>query len=144
MRIQEAALQGMLMAGDEQGVLALYRAAKTSDEKRALLRTLTMMDGDAALQAIDAALETKSTAADPATAPTTNTLLEKKFQRAAKQYEKFQHEGQTMYCKRTGTKSMPYTCLTESQLRSEVQSYERWRNPIQRGGPPVVPTVPGG
>ena len=57
--IRDAALQGMLIAGDEQGVLALYRAAKTPEEKRALLRTLTMMDGDAALQAIDAALEKK-------------------------------------------------------------------------------------
>jgi HEAT repeat protein len=58
--IREAALQGMLMAGDEQGVLALYRGAKTSDEKRMLLRHLSMMDGDAALQAIDAALEGKN------------------------------------------------------------------------------------
>jgi HEAT repeat protein len=57
--IRDAALQGMLIAHDEQGVLTLYRAAKTSDEKRALLRTLTMMDGDVALQAIDAALEKK-------------------------------------------------------------------------------------
>ena len=57
--MKEAALQGMLMTGDEEGVLALYKAAKTSEEKRALLRTLTMMDGDAALQAIDAALEKK-------------------------------------------------------------------------------------
>jgi len=57
--IRDAALQGMLIADDEQGVLALYRAAKTPEEKRALLRTLTMMDGDAALQAIDAALEKK-------------------------------------------------------------------------------------
>ena len=55
--IKEAALRGMVIAGDEQGVLALYRAAKTSDEKRTLLRTLTMLDGDAALEAIDAALE---------------------------------------------------------------------------------------
>ncbi len=47
------------MTGDEQGVLTLYRAAKTTEEKRSLLRTLTMMDGDAALQAIDAALEKK-------------------------------------------------------------------------------------
>ena len=30
--IKDAALQGMLIAGDEQGVLALYRAAKTSEE----------------------------------------------------------------------------------------------------------------
>jgi HEAT repeat protein len=57
--IKEAALQGMLIAHDEEGVLAFYRAAKTSDEKRALLRMLSMMGGDAALKAIDAALESK-------------------------------------------------------------------------------------
>lgn len=57
--IKEAALEGMLIADDEQGVLALYRAAKTPEEKRKLLRTLTTMDGDAALDAIDAALENK-------------------------------------------------------------------------------------
>ncbi len=56
---KDAALHGMLISGDDQGVLALYRAAKTSEEKRALLRVLSMIDGDAALQAIDAALETK-------------------------------------------------------------------------------------
>ncbi|HYJ40292.1 MAG TPA: HEAT repeat domain-containing protein [Steroidobacteraceae bacterium] len=58
--IKEAALQGMLMSGDEQGVLTLYRGAKASNEKRMLLRYLSMMDGDAALQAIDAALEGKN------------------------------------------------------------------------------------
>ena len=57
--IKDAALQGLLIADDEKGVLALYRAATTPEEKRALLRTLTMMDGDAALEAIDAALEGK-------------------------------------------------------------------------------------
>lgn len=57
--IREAALQGMMIGGDEQGVLALYRTAKTNDEKRALLRTLSTMGGDAALQAIDTALEEK-------------------------------------------------------------------------------------
>jgi len=57
--IREAALQGMLISGDEQGVLTLYRAAKTTEEKRTLMRYLSMMDGDAALQAIDAALEEK-------------------------------------------------------------------------------------
>ena len=55
--IKDAALEGMLIAGDEKGVLALYRSATTADEKRSLLRTLTMMDGDAALEVIDAALE---------------------------------------------------------------------------------------
>ena len=57
--IRDAALQGMLISGDDQGVLALYRAAKSSEEKRALMRYLSMMDGDAALQAIDQALEGK-------------------------------------------------------------------------------------
>jgi hypothetical protein len=57
--IKDSALQGMLINGDEEGVLALYRGATSADEKRALLRTLTMMDGDAALEAIDAALEGK-------------------------------------------------------------------------------------
>jgi HEAT repeat protein len=57
--IKQAALHGMLIAQDEQGVLALYRTAKTSEEKRDLLRTLTLMGGDAALNAIDAALEGK-------------------------------------------------------------------------------------
>lgn len=56
---KDAALQGMLIAEDEQGVLALYRAARSNEEKRALLRTLSHIDGDAALEAINAALEGK-------------------------------------------------------------------------------------
>ncbi|HET9865166.1 MAG TPA: HEAT repeat domain-containing protein [Steroidobacteraceae bacterium] len=58
--IREAATQGMLIAQDEQGLLNLYRAAKTAEEKRSLLRMLSMINGDAALQAIDAALEKKT------------------------------------------------------------------------------------
>lgn len=54
--IREAAVQGMFIAQDEKGLLALYRAAKTGDEKRTLLRYLSMTDGDAAIEAIDAAL----------------------------------------------------------------------------------------
>jgi HEAT repeat protein len=57
--VKDAALQGMLIAGDDKGVLELYRVAKTSEEKRTLLRTLTMMGSDAALEAIDATLEKK-------------------------------------------------------------------------------------
>lgn len=55
--IREAALQGLLIADDEQGVLGLYRASSDPAEKRELLRTLTIMGGDAAMDAIDAALE---------------------------------------------------------------------------------------
>jgi HEAT repeat protein len=58
-KLRDAALHGMLISGDQQGVLTLYRAAKTTEEKRVLLRTLSIMGGDAALQAIDAALESK-------------------------------------------------------------------------------------
>ena len=43
----------------DEGVLALYRVAKTTDEKKSLLRMLSMMDSDAALKAIDATLENK-------------------------------------------------------------------------------------
>jgi HEAT repeat protein len=57
--IRDAALQAMLIGDDEQGVLALYRAAKSTDEKRSLLHTLSLIGGDAALQAIDTALEEK-------------------------------------------------------------------------------------
>jgi len=57
--VKDAALQGMLIAGDDKGVLSLYRVAKSTDEKRRLLRTLSMMDGDAALEAIDATLDKK-------------------------------------------------------------------------------------
>jgi hypothetical protein len=58
-KIKDAALEGLLIAGDDKGVLALYKGATTSEEKSTLLRTLTMMDSDAALEAIDAALEGK-------------------------------------------------------------------------------------
>ena len=57
--LREAALQGLLVSNDEKGVLSLYKAAKTTDEKRTLLRTLSIMGGDTAIQAIDAALEGK-------------------------------------------------------------------------------------
>jgi HEAT repeat protein len=59
-QIRQAALEGRLISGDEQGVLQLYRAATQAERKRELLRTLTMMGGDAALEAIDAALEGKA------------------------------------------------------------------------------------
>ena len=58
-QIKDAAMHGMLIADDDKGLLALYRAAKTTDEKRALLRLLTTMDSDAALEVIDQTLEKK-------------------------------------------------------------------------------------
>ncbi|MCB1605875.1 MAG: HEAT repeat domain-containing protein [Xanthomonadales bacterium] len=58
--VREAALQGMLIADDEAGVLKLYQGSNDPAEKQQLLRTLTMIGGDAALEAIDAALEGRS------------------------------------------------------------------------------------
>jgi HEAT repeat protein len=58
-QLREAALHGLLVSNDEKGVLSLYKAAKTTEEKRTLLRTLSIMGGDTAIQAIDAALEGK-------------------------------------------------------------------------------------
>jgi HEAT repeat protein len=56
---KSAALNGLLIAGDQEGVLKLYRTAQDPADKRELLRTLGMMGGEAALEAIDAALEGK-------------------------------------------------------------------------------------
>jgi hypothetical protein len=55
--LRDAALQGLLICGDQAGVLALYRKAASAEEKRRLLRQLSIMGGDAALDAIDAALD---------------------------------------------------------------------------------------
>jgi|SRR5688572_3113590 len=73
------------------------------------------------------------------------SLLETQFQRTAKQYQKYQHEGQVVYCKRGATRSMPPTeCIYESALRLQVENMQRSRNAVARGGPQHVGTVPGG
>lgn len=58
--VRSAALEGLMISGDEQGVLALYRAETNPARKRELLRTLTMIGGDAAFEAIDAAIDGKA------------------------------------------------------------------------------------
>jgi hypothetical protein len=55
--LRDAVLQGLLIAGNSEAVLDLYRAAKTTDEKKALLRILTSMGDDAAIDAIEATLD---------------------------------------------------------------------------------------
>jgi outer membrane biogenesis lipoprotein LolB len=79
-----------------------------------------------------------------ASQPASSPLLEKKFQREANNYQKFEHEGQAVYCKRGATKSMPLTdCITERGLRLQVENFQRSRNAVARGGPQYVSTVPG-
>ena len=55
--IRESALEGMLIAGHDAGVLELYRKADNAAEKRRLLEYLVMMDSDAVWDLIDNALE---------------------------------------------------------------------------------------
>ena len=58
------------------------------------------------------------------------SLAEKQFQRAAKQYQMFERDGQTVYCKMANTKIIPHTCLSEPELRQSVERFERERNPV--------------
>jgi HEAT repeat protein len=65
--LKEAALEAMLIADYDEGVLALFRESQDPKEKRQLLETLVMMDSDAVWDLIDATLDdsaTGGTAAD--------------------------------------------------------------------------------
>ncbi|HNP36295.1 MAG TPA: HEAT repeat domain-containing protein [Woeseiaceae bacterium] len=55
--VREAALDGMLIAGYDQGVLELYRASNDAAEKKHLLEYLVMMDSDEVWTVIDSALD---------------------------------------------------------------------------------------
>ncbi|HEX5787178.1 MAG TPA: HEAT repeat domain-containing protein [Woeseiaceae bacterium] len=54
--VREAALQGLLIAGHDEGVVELYRASTDPAEKKELLQYLVMMDSDAVWELIDNAL----------------------------------------------------------------------------------------
>jgi hypothetical protein len=77
------------------------------------------------------------------------SLDEKYFQREASNYLKFQHEGQTVYCQTEANSAtlIPFNpnqrCISEAALRQAVENYRVSRNPVTRGGPPYVATVPG-
>jgi HEAT repeat protein len=55
--LKEAALEGMLIADYDEGVLTLFQESQDPKEKRKLLETLVMMDSDAVWDLIDATLE---------------------------------------------------------------------------------------
>jgi len=55
--VKAAALNGLLIAGDDKSVLELYQSSKDADEKRKLLQTLVQMDSDAVWSIIDKTLE---------------------------------------------------------------------------------------
>lgn len=55
--VKEAVMEGLLMAGDDEAVLQLFRQSNDADEKAELLETLVMMDSEAVWDIIDATLE---------------------------------------------------------------------------------------
>jgi HEAT repeat protein len=55
--IREAALDGLLIAGHDAGVLELYRASENSAEKKELLERLIMMGSDDVWTIVDSALD---------------------------------------------------------------------------------------
>ena len=55
--VREAALDGMLISGHDDGILELYRSSTNAAEKRELLEYLVMMDSDEIWDIIDAALD---------------------------------------------------------------------------------------
>ena len=55
--VREAALEGMLISGYDEGVLELYKESTDVNEKRQLLQMLSIMNSDLMLEIIDTALE---------------------------------------------------------------------------------------
>lgn len=75
------------------------------------------------------------------------SLVEKKFQQETQAYQKFEKDGETIYCQKNGSLASRIPqgqCISESQLRLAVDNFERNRTGVQRGGPPYVATSPGG
>jgi Skp family chaperone for outer membrane proteins len=92
-----------------------------------------------------AAAQPAAPVAAPAAAPApaanaekdTADTLEKKFQDAAKSYRVVEKDGKTLYCKREkvmGSTIPANVCLTESQLRNQVETMEDARNRMRNNG----------
>ncbi|MEL7296977.1 MAG: HEAT repeat domain-containing protein [Pseudomonadota bacterium] len=56
MDVRRAVMHGMMLSGDDTGLLTLFEESDNEEEKTMLLRQLVMMDSDAAIEAIDKAL----------------------------------------------------------------------------------------
>jgi len=66
----------------------------------------------------------------PPPPPSSPQQLEKKFQEAAKGYKVVQRDGKTLYCRREkvlGSTIPTMQCLSEAQLRLEVENMEELR-----------------
>lgn len=94
--------------------------------------------------ASDTAVPAKAPATAPAAAEAETAIsMEKKFQQAARGYKTVQKDGKTLYCKRErqmGTSIPTMQCMTEAQLRNQVESTEELKLRMRRGGGPCVQT----
>lgn len=92
-----------------------------------------------AAAAVPAATPSDAAAAETEAA----TGMEKKFRDAARSYKIVQRDGKTMYCKREKliSSTIPtMQCLTEAQLRLQVENTEELKRRMNRGGGPCVQT----
>jgi hypothetical protein len=109
-------------------------------ELRNIVITLGLATGGALLAgcaSAPASTATPAPAAKPAPAPgaasaeaTSAAGLEKRFQDAARSYHVVQKDGKTMYCKREkpmGSTIPKLQCITEAQLRTEVENADEYR-----------------
>ena len=55
--IREAAMDGLMISGDDEGLLELYRSSEDSSEKKELLEYLVMTGSDEVWEIIDSALD---------------------------------------------------------------------------------------
>jgi HEAT repeat protein len=55
--IREAALEGLMISGDDEGMLELYRSSNDTSEKKELLEYLVMTGSDGVWEIIDSALD---------------------------------------------------------------------------------------
>jgi hypothetical protein len=67
----------------------------------------------------------------------TASAMEKRFQDAARSYKVVQKNGKTLYCKREkviGSTIPTMQCLTESELRTQVENMEEFRQRQRNSG----------
>jgi len=94
--------------------------------------SLLLLAGAISMVAIasDPAVPVTSAASDQARAA---KLDEEYFQRVVRAYQKYQHDGQIVYCKKEkpiGSSVATMQCITETALRAQVENARRARNPV--------------
>ena len=92
---------------------------------------------------LGACASSPETPPQPAQAPQTpeaqaaqDAVLEKKFQEAARGYRVVEKDGKTLYCKREkvlGSTIPTLQCLSEAQLRLQVENTEAARDRMRNG-----------